>query len=315
MKKNFLLFVIPALFFLAGCACQRPADLQQMSDMVYPWPVKQTVLDKGISMAYMEQGTGKHTLLFVHGLGSYAPAWKKNIETLQKEYRCIAIDLPGYGHSSKADYTGDMPFYAGVIAAFIQELNLTNVTLVGHSMGGQIAITTALGYPELISGLVLVSPAGFERFHQGQKQWFREILTPDMVCLTPVDAIRNNFATNFYKFPKDAEFMIQDRIAMRTAKDFRWYCDIIPKNVRGMVDYPVYDVLPEIRQPVLTLFGEKDNLIPNRYLNGGCTLDIARDGSRRIPNSLLLMIPKAGHFVQFEKSEVVNNAIREFVGK
>lgn len=72
---------------------------------------------------------------------------------------------------------------------------------------------------------------------------------------------------------------------------------IIPKNVRGMVDYPVYDVLPEIKQPVLTLFGEMDNLIPNRYLNGGRTSDIARDGSSRIPNSLLLMIPKAGHFV------------------
>ena len=315
MKNIFLLLLLPASIFIAGCASQRPADLARMSDIVYPWPVKQAALENNISVAYMDQGAGAQTLLFIHGLGSYAPAWKKNIETLKNDYRCIAIDLPGYGHSSKGDYAGDMPFYADVIAGFIQQLKLSNVTLVGHSMGGQIAITTALGYPSLVNGLVLVSPAGFEQFHKGQKQWFREVFTPDLVKLTPVDAIRNNFATNFYRFPKDAEFMIEDRIAMRTASDFPWYCDIIPKNVRGMVDYPVYDVLPEIKQPVLTLFGEMDNLIPNRYLNGGRTSDIARDGSSRIPNSLLLMIPKAGHFVQFEQSEAVNNAIREFVGK
>ena len=293
---------------------QRAQGVARMSDIAYPWSVQRAELGDGITVAYMDEGRGSRTLLFIHGLGSYAPAWKKNIEALRSDYRCIAIDLPGYGHSSKGDYPGHMPFYAEVIAGFIRKLGLGQVTLVGHSMGGQIAITAALAYPELVSGLVLVAPAGFETFHKGQKQWFREVYTPDLVRLSTVDAIRNNFATNFYRFPADAEYMIDDRIAMRSAEDFRWYCDIIPKNVRGMVDYPVYDLLPEIKQPVLTLFGEKDNLIPNRYLNGGRTETVARHGSSRIPNSLLIMVPRAGHFVMFEKSEMVNKAIRDFVG-
>lgn len=308
-------FVFLAVLFLLGCASRRPTPISTMTDLVYSWPVQYADLQSGIRVGYMDVGSGSRTLVFVHGLGSYAPAWKKNIEELQKHYRCIAIDLPGYGHSSKGDYPGHMPFYAEVLRDFIAKLELGSITLVGHSMGGQISITTALLHPESVSGLILVAPAGFETFHKGQKQWFREVYTPDLVRLTSVEAIRNNYATNFYRFPKEAEFMIRDRIAMRDADDFDWYCDIIPKNVRGMVDYPVYDLLPEIRQPVLTIYGAQDNLIPNRFLNGGRTRDIARDGSSRIPSSILVMVDKAGHFVQFEKSREVNDAIRAFVGE
>lgn len=284
-----------------------------MSDITYPYPVKSIALNNDIQVAYMDEGKGEQTLLFIHGLGSYAPAWKKNMDGLKNEFRCIALDLPGYGHSSKGDYTGDMLFYADILSEFIQKMALTHVTLVGHSMGGQIAITTSLSYPDQIEGLVLVAPAGFETFTNGQRQWFREVLTPDAVRLTTVNQIRENFATNFYHFPEDAEFMIQDRIAIRTADDFPWYCDIIPKNVRGMVDNPVFQFLPEIQIPVLSLFGEYDNLIPNRFLNGGRTEDIAQKGSSQIPRSVLIMIEKAGHFVQFEKSDEVNAAIRGFL--
>ena len=301
------------LLLLSGCISQRPAAIRTMSDISYPFPVQSVELEDGLRVAYMDEGKGDQTLLFIHGLGSYAPAWKKNIEGLKNEFRCIAIDLPGYGHSSKGDYPGDMLFYADVIARLIRKLDLQQVTLVGHSMGGQIAITTGLGYPELIRQLVLVAPAGYETFTNGQRQWFREVLTPDAVRLTTVNQIRENFATNFYRFPKDAQFMIDDRIAMRSADDFRWYCDIIPKNVKGMVDHPVYEFLPQLTMPVLSLFGEYDNLIPNRFLNGGRTAEIARQGSSRIPQSVLVMIEHAGHFVQYEKSEEVNAAIRGFL--
>lgn len=312
MRSLLYILLIP-VFFLASCVCQKPTPLQTMSDMQYPYAVKQAALDNAISVAYIDEGSGDQTLVFIHGLGSYAPAWKKNIAGLKNEFRCIAIDLPGYGHSSKGDYAGDMRYYADIVAQFVRKLDLKNVTLVGHSMGGQIAVTTGLSYPELMNQLILVSPAGYETFTNGQRQWFREILTPDAVRLTTVTQIRENFATNFYRFPKDAEFMIQDRIAMRSADDFRWYCDIIPKNVSGMVNDPVYDLLPKLTMPVLSLFGEYDNLIPNRFLNGGSTVEVAKKGSSQIPQSVLIMIEKAGHFVQFEKSEEVNAAIRGFL--
>lgn len=65
--------------------------------------------------------------------------------------------------------------------------------------------------------------------------------------------------------------------------------------------------------PALIIFGENDNLIPNRFLNPGKTSKVAQVGKERLPNSKLVMIPKAGHFVQFEKSGEVNNAIKAFL--
>ena len=88
-------------------------------------------------------------------------------------------------------------------------------------------------------------------------------MTVDGVRLTTVEQIRNNYAYNFYNMPKDAEFMVNDRIAIRSADDFIPYCYMITKNVQGMVDQPIFDFMPQIKQPVLAIYGENDNLIPN----------------------------------------------------
>ncbi len=66
--------------------------------------------------------------------------------------------------------------------------------------------------------------------------------------------------------PDDAQFMIDDRISMRSAKDFEAYSYAVVQSVHGMVNEPVLEHLEEIEQPVLIVFfGENDNLIPNRF--------------------------------------------------
>ncbi len=312
MKNSFLVILIG--LFVTSCSLQKSiVPLDKIGDLNYPFEVKKTNLENEIVLAYADEGKGDKTIIFIHGLGSYMPAWKNNISVLKNDYRCIAIDLPGYGKSSKGKYEGSMPFYSKIVAEFIDELGLKNVVLAGHSMGGQIAITTALAFPDKIDQLILTAPAGFERFNKGQRQWFREVFTPDLVKLTPVEAIKSNLGYNFYNMPEDAEFMIKDRIEMRTAEDFGWYCYIVPENVKGMVDAPVFDYLKDIKQPVLTLFGKNDNLIPNRYLNGGATEKYAKEGAEQIKNCKLVMIDKAGHFAHFEKPEVFNEAVHSFL--
>nr|NQU90697.1 alpha/beta hydrolase [Bacteroidota bacterium] len=281
----------------------------------YPFEVSYVTLNDNIELAYVDEGQGDQTIIFIHGLGSYLKAWQKNIAGLKENYRCIALDLPGYGKSSKEAHSGQMSFYAGVIKNFIDKLNLKNVVLAGHSMGGQISIMAAINYPETIKKLILVDPAGFEQFNEGQKQWFREVMTVKGVMLTTVEQIQTNLAYNYYKMPDDAQFMITDRIAMRQADDFENYCYAVVQSVHGMVDEPVFDILTEVKQPVLILFGKNDNLIPNRFLNPGRTIDIAKAGHEKIPTSQLMVIPKCGHFLQFEKSDAFNVAVKEFLGK
>ena len=314
MMKKILIFVIT---LAAMAACTPYKNLQTMSnmreDLKYPFEVKYTSVNDDIELAFVDEGKGGHTIIFIHGLGSYLPAWQKNIEVLKEDYRCIAVDLPGYGKSSKNPHSGMMTFYADVMAQFMDNLGVEKAVFAGHSMGGQISMVMALEHPQKVEKLVLVSPAGFERFSEGQKEWFREVMTLKGVKLTSVDAIETNLAYNFYNLPEDAQFMISDRIAMRNAKDFDNYCYAVVQSVHGMVDQPVIDKLEQIQQPVLILFSENDNLIPNRYLNPGKTYDVAIVGDQRIPDSKLVMVPKCGHFLQFEKPEVLNNELKAFV--
>jgi pimeloyl-ACP methyl ester carboxylesterase len=309
--RSFIPFL---LLLLAACSPYKNlTKISSMSDLKYDYPVKYAELNDGIRLAYIDEGKGSETILMIHGLGSYLPAWKKNISELSKNYRVIAVDLPGYGKSSKAPHSGLMTFYAGVIGELIQKLDLGPVNLAGHSMGGQISMVLALEKPELVKRLILVDPAGFESFTAGQKNWFKDVMTPNLVRLTTVEAIESNLASNFYRMPEDAKFMIEDRIAMRDASDFDNYCLAVARSVHGMVDEAVLEKIPQIKTPTLIFFGENDMLIPNRYLNPGFTSKIAENGAALIKGSKLVMVPKCGHFMMFEKPEVFNTETRNFI--
>lgn len=322
---NGLFIVLFLILFLTGCKMNESATtpgsyrkiepLETMSDLEYPYEVKYASLGDDIELAYVDEGKGDHTIIFIHGLGSYLKAWYKNIDGLKDHYRCIAVDLPGYGKSSKVPHSGMMSFYAKVIKEMIDTLGLENVALAGHSMGGQIGIMAAFNYPATIRQLILVDPAGFEQFTPGQKKWFREVMTVNGVKLTTIEQIQTNVAYNFNNMPDDARFMITDRIAMRSADDFDNYCYTVVRSVNGMVDEPVFDILNKIEQPVLIFFGEEDNLIPNRFLNPGRSYNIACAGHEQLPNSKLVMVPRCGHFMMFEKADVFNESVMDFLGK
>ncbi|MDF1550970.1 MAG: alpha/beta hydrolase, partial [Bacteroidales bacterium] len=197
MKKIINISLIIGLVIMSSCSTpyKKLANFKSMDEMQYLHPVKKVHLpESGYDIAYTDEGKGEKTIVFVHGLGSYLQAWIKNVEVLKSDYRCISIDLPGYGKSSKQPHNGKMTFYAGIISEIVKELKLNKVVLAGHSMGGQISITTSLLYPDIVERLILVAPAGFENFNKGQKQWFKDVMTLDGVRLTSAEAIQNNLA-------------------------------------------------------------------------------------------------------------------------
>lgn len=313
MKK--IIFVLTLIWVVTGCSPYGNLTKMEFDELQYPFNVKKVTLTDGRSIAFMDEGSSKEVIIFIHGLGSYSPAWMKNIAELKNNFRCIAVDLPGYGKSSKEIHSGQMEFYADEIIDLMNKLGIDKANIAGHSMGGQIGMVMSIKYSDRVSKLILVDPAGFEYFTPGQKQWFRDVMTVDLVKLTNTQAIRANLMSNFYNMPEDAEFMVTDRIAMRGAKDFENYCYAVTRSVHGMVDQPVLDFLDKIKQPTLIFFGENDNLIPNSALNPGKTIDIARIGAAKIPNNKLVMVPECGHFMQFEKPEVFNKEVSEFLSK
>lgn len=306
--KKFSLALVFAL------CCINIAQSQEIFEkMEYPYEVKKTTLKNGETMAYIDVGTGKETLVFIHGLGSYLPAWKHNIEELKKDYRCIAVDLIGYGKSSKPQDTYYLKDQSQFVGELLQKLKIKNYSLVGHSMGGQIAMHHALEFDKKVKSLVLVAPAGIETFTEAQKVFFRNI-PPSSVMASDEQAIRKNFIANFHNFPTEAEFMISDRIAMKEDPQFERYAQMVVNGIKGMVDQEVFDQLPKLGIPALVMIGEKDTLIPNQMMNPGLSqqgiLDLAQKQIKQVDTHL---IPDAGHMLMFEKSAEVNKLIDSFI--
>lgn len=282
----------------------------------YSTGAKRISLNNGAEIAYIEKGKGQ-TILFIHGLGGNSSHWQNNIDTLSKQFHCIAMDLPGYGSSSvlntnfKKDILTD---YADYILLFIKKLKLKNVTLVGHSMGGQTAIITALKSPEKIKQLVLVAPAGFELFSEKESEFLSKVSTPAFFKNQDEAAIRTSFKNNFYQQPSAAEKLIAYRIVLKQCSGFNAYCQTITNGINGMLNHPVKLQLYQLKQKVLIVFGEEDALIPNKYLHPKQTvLTIATESSNLIKDHSLVMLPKTGHLLQFENPEIFNSVLINFL--
>ncbi|MFD2246842.1 alpha/beta fold hydrolase [Pontibacter ruber] len=316
LRNNLLLAFLCLLCLNAQCqtAKKAPAADPVFEGLKYKYTTKKVMLADGTSITYVDEGKGPETIIFIHGLGSYLPAWDKNIEDLSKSYRCIALDLPGYGKSAKEGVQPGMDAYATAVLALMDKLKLKQAILAGHSMGAQIALTAAMKEPQRVKKLILAAPAGFETFTEQQKQLFKATVTPESVQKTTPEQVAANIKINFYQMPADAQFMIADRLKMAESKQFGAYSAAVAGSVAAMVDEPVYEQLPQVQAPTLIVFGEHDALIPNRYLNPGLTTQaVAESGRDRIPNSQLVMVPAAGHFVQYEQPETFNKEVLSFL--
>lgn len=113
----------------------------------------------GQRIHYIEQGSGP-PILMIHGLGGTLHHMRRPLmESFGEGYRIVALDRPGSGYSTRARSAGGgIDEQAAFIARFIDELGLDRPLLVGHSLGGAIALATALDYPDKVRGLALISP-------------------------------------------------------------------------------------------------------------------------------------------------------------
>jgi len=280
----------------------------------YSLPVKTIQLSSG-KLAYAEKGSGQ-TILFIHGLGGNISHWLKSVNELSSAYRCIAIDLPGYGLSDKQVDIKEkdrLQFYADAVTEFLEKMKIKTVVLAGHSMGGQVAIISAL-QNKRVKKLVLVAPAGLETFTDKEAQLLITATPAAVFEKQDEAAIRNNFKANFVLQPAEVEQLIQDRLQMKTCTDFKPYCETVSAGVNGMLVHPVKDSLQYLSMPVLILFGANDGLIPNRYLHPSLKTDeLVKQSAALIPDCKAELIKEAGHMVQYEKSGETNLIIKNFL--
>ncbi len=300
---------------LAACAPgfrYTHAPALQFSDFDYGFPVKTALSDPRVS--YIDTGSGPTTLLLVHGLAANAGFWRDAIPELARSYRVIAVDLPGYGRSEKSTrYPYDMVFFAETLSKLIRELKLGTVVPVGHSMGGQIALTLALRHPEQVPLLVLASPAGVESFKAGEGQWLANALTIQGIHDVDEEGIRRQLALNFYSWNDRWEWLVAERARMAKAEEMDEFANAVLRSVHGMLDQPTTARLKDVKQPTLLVYGKYDGLIPNPYLHPGRTANVFKHAAEVMPDVKLVELDRAGHMIILEKPAEFDRAVLEFL--
>ncbi|MCP9234972.1 alpha/beta fold hydrolase [Lewinella sp. JB7] len=310
------LVIALVLLFAARSSAQSDAPVNAPE---FPLTIRKVKLNDTLQLAYTDVGQARDgILLFVHGLGSNLRAWDKTIAGLSDRFRCVAVDLPGYGHSSREKHPATVTYYADQVEAFIRELGLPSLTLIGHSMGGQIALELASRRPGWLERLVLAAPAGLETFSEQDRQFFATYVRPEFIqALTPAQ-IEANFDLNFHGgTPADARFMIDDRMTLREdSAAYTQYTHLIAGSVAGMLAGPVRHKLGEVSVPTLVVFGHEDRLIPNQALHPGLTVkDVGMVAVRGIPRVRVEYLHAAGHFVQWDRAAGFNDLVRAFMAE
>jgi len=145
MKAFNLLASVTIMALIASCT-NNSQPLQR--------PEKIKVVNQGVQIDCIDEGNGDTTLLFVHGWCINKTYWLKQVAKFKKNYRVVAIDLPGFGKSGKNRTVWNNKNFSADISATIAQLDLKNVVLIGHSMAGDIIIQAAIDNPSRVIGLI-----------------------------------------------------------------------------------------------------------------------------------------------------------------
>ncbi len=256
---------------------------------------------------YIDMGVGI-PLVFIHGYGASIYSWRKNLPVLSKYYRVCALDLLGFGFSDKplnGDYSVNS--YMELIVQFMDALKIKKAILVGHSLGGGIAVLTALKYPARVKGLILIdaeayaiSPPLMLRVAQ------LPIITSFIHHLIGKWAVHISLKRSFY----DQTFVTDDLIENYYRPFKTNNGKKAPIKVLQAIDFKKMGAISKdygkIKKRTLIIWG-KDDKISNIHLAYRLRKDIR--------NSMLKIIPESGHLVQEEKPEEVNKLIINFVNK
>jgi pimeloyl-ACP methyl ester carboxylesterase/putative sterol carrier protein len=267
---------------------------------------------RGVRIESTVAGSGPPVLL-LHGLGATKVSFLPTLDGLADRYEVHALDLPGFGKSSKPLPTGrrySMPWFGDAVHGYLAENGLKDAHLVGNSMGGRIALETALRHPRSVRSVVGLGPAvGFDEYRLfgpllrlTQAQWVG--LMPSPVSRTMIEGIvRDLFydprrvpADNYKAAANDVILSLRDpahRLALLACAR-----RLGAERARGRRAY--WKRLVGLSTPSFWIFGTHDRLVSSRY---------AARVERILPAAQVEVWSEMGHVPQFESPERTNESL------
>ncbi len=306
-----LLILICLLPLPAGCnrrVAPPPAGLSR------DWGEQKTFDYHGIKINYYEAGQGPPILL-LHGFAACAYTWRHLIPALAEQHRVFTLELKGFGLSDKpADGHYALSDQADIVAGFIRQQNLHGLVVMGHSMGGGVALMTYFKLrnddPPRLNKLMLIDSAGYPQ----KLPWF--------IWMTKIPGL--NPALAKLLSPRFAAALVlkkcyyhKEAVTEEQIDTYAYYGSLpgaaaaVTQTAKQIVpgDQGIEALLAQYKTigvPVLIIWGREDEVVP---------LKVGRNFQRDIPDAQLVVLPHCGHIPLEEEPQATRQAVMEFLKK
>ena len=295
----------------AGNDYGKPAE-PNWRDVDWSSHVKGIEID-GRRVNYVDYGgtrDGARPVILVHGLAACWQCWLEQIPRLAAEgRRVIALDLPGFGASEMPRDEISIAGYGKTVEMLCDELDLGQVVVVGHSMGGFTGAEFAIQYPQRVERLVLEAAAGIST-----NDLRREPLLAGARAVAAIMARGAAMSRPFATRPRLRHLALQVAIRhpSRIPADFAW--ELIEHSgregfepaLKAILTYDFRDRLSQIKCPTLIVWGSDDMLVPRKD---------ADEYERVIPNSRKVVFEDTGHSPMMERPQTFNDCLVEFLAE
>ncbi len=191
-------------------------------------------------------GRGAQAVVLVHGIGVSSRYFGPLAAELARDCTVYAVELPGFGSAPRPSRTLDVPDLGGILAGVLARLGLTDVVLIGHSMGCQVVAEAARQAPHMVQRLVLLAPTVNDRERSAVMQGLRLLQ----------DTLHEPAGVNWIVF-----------------SDYVRSCIQYARTLRPMLEHRLEDVLGSVICPAHIVRGEKDPIVPGDWVGrlvGAC---------------------------------------------
>lgn len=235
---------------------------------------------------FVTKGKG-HDILFVHGSGADHTCWGNQIKALSNQFRVSALDLSGHGRTKYREGAG-LKIYTQDVLSCINKL-CDKPFLIGHSLGGAIALNIGLNFPDQIIGLGLIGTGARLR------------VLPELLELIEQDmqkAVEFILDRAFSSHPPSQLLEKSRRMILRNGQK------ALLRDFMTCDGFDIMEKLDQITLPTLVICGHVDQLTPVKY---------SKYLAENIPDSRLEIIDQAGHMLMLEKPGSLNQVLAEFL--
>jgi len=253
-------------------------------------------------------------LVLIHSAWASQKWWRWQVPVLNKHYKVITIDVRGHGQSTALHSPSSVEDLTNDLETFLKKIAVDDPVLIGWSMGGMISMQYCLNHPQNVKALVLIATSGHRipglklkicmQYLQALAGLFMDIAQPRKFDRTTREFPRQNAWLTYH---------LRNTLSPAASQEiYNWILSDITRNprenffavIKSLWNWEAGEKLTEIGIPTLIMAGKLDTLAPPRCAQGL---------HEAIPNSKLVVVENASHYLVMERPEIVNQAILNFL--